>query len=249
MPRILLVIPCFKESQRLPGFLGSLCEALSRVELHVDVLVVDDGSGEEESEFLRRFVEGLRPRFPFVLPSCLLSNNRGKGGAVYAGWETASRKHDWLAFVDADGAISPAEVIRLLGGLPEESASRGLFAVRTGGGGTRVERTVLRRLTGKVFAWLVRLLFRLPVPDTQCGFKVVGREWFVTSRDKLIEERFCFDIELAHWLVASGGGIDSVPISWREAPGSHLGFRHVLQMFGSLLVLRRRLNESDSVAV
>ena len=244
MSRVLLVIPCFKESQRLPGFLGDLCEALRAANLAVDVLAVDDGSGTSEATFLAESIGRLRPVHPFLLKPLLLERNRGKGGAVYAGWDTAGDDHEWLAFVDADGAISAAEVVRGLGSVAE-TAPEAMFAVRSGEGNTEVRRTRIRRLTGWVFAILVKILFDLPVPDTQCGFKMVPRAWYFEHRAKFIEERFCFDIELAYWLVRAGVKIRVVPISWEEAPGSHLGFSHVTHMFGSLLVLRRRFSRRE----
>ncbi|MGK0188673.1 MAG: dolichyl-phosphate beta-glucosyltransferase [Verrucomicrobiales bacterium] len=246
MERVLLVIPCFKERRRLPAFLESLCPAISASGLPVDLLIVDDGSGESESQFLAEFIAQQRKRWSFVRPAHLLAQNRGKGGAVYAGWEQADEAADrWLAFADADGAISAEEIVRILSqtttaGHRDEIQSA-YFAVRTGEDGTMVERTPLRRLSGRVFALMVRILFRMPIPDTQCGFKIVPRTWFDANRSQLVEERFCFDIEMAYWLIRQGISIKSVPISWRETAGSHLGFKHVLQMFASILVLRRRL--------
>lgn len=245
MDRILLVIPCFKERLRLPAFLESLCSAIDTSGLPIDVLTVDDGSGEAEAAFLDGLINQERERWDFVRPALLLQRNRGKGGAVYAGWEQARVSDRWLAFVDADGAISPQEIIRLLsqvvthGEAHEEQCA--WFAVRTGGSGTVVDRTPVRRLTGRVFALMVRILFQMPVPDTQCGFKIVPRQWFNESRNHLVEERFCFDIEMAYWLLRNHISIRSVPISWRETAGSHLGLNHVFQMFASVLVLRRRL--------
>lgn len=244
MHRILLVIPCYRERRRLPVFFDALCSALAEARLPVDVLAVDDGSGDAEARFLERLVSGSRGQWPFVRPALLLERNRGKGGAVYAGWDTAVPGDDTLlAFVDADGAVSSTEIVRVLRRVAAcpQPAAHAWFAVRTGTGGTTVQRTLVRRLTGRVFATLVRILFRMPLPDTQCGFKVVPQGWFQASRTQLKEERFCFDIEMAYWLLHRGISIEPVPISWRETPGSHLGFKHVLQMFASLLDLRRRL--------
>jgi dolichyl-phosphate beta-glucosyltransferase len=246
MERVLLVIPCFKERRRLPGFLDTLCPAIEASGLPIDLLAVDDGSGKEESQFLNELITRQRERWAFVRPALLLERNRGKGGAVYCGWDHAQDSNRWLAFVDADGAISASEIIRVLKQVTRGTTSGGeqqsWFGVRTGAEGTKVDRTPLRKVTGRVFALMVRILFGMPVPDTQCGFKIVPRNWFRTCRKNLIEERFCFDIEMTYWLQRHGVSITSIPISWKETAGSHLGLNHVLQMFGSVLVLRRRLD-------
>jgi glycosyltransferase involved in cell wall biosynthesis len=80
----------------------------------VQILVVDDGSGPTETLATRAFIEALRPTYPLLQPLLELPNNIGKGGAVYAGWNHASPDTQWLAFVDADGSISPQEVTRLI---------------------------------------------------------------------------------------------------------------------------------------
>lgn len=80
----------------------------------VQILVVDDGSGPAESHATRAVIESLRPTYHLLQPLLELPNNIGKGGAVYAGWTRANAHTQWLAFVDADGSISPREVARLI---------------------------------------------------------------------------------------------------------------------------------------
>ena len=60
MERVLLVIPCFKERRRLPGFLDTLCPAIEASGLPIDLLAVDDGSGKEESQFLNELITRQR---------------------------------------------------------------------------------------------------------------------------------------------------------------------------------------------
>jgi glycosyltransferase involved in cell wall biosynthesis len=80
----------------------------------VQILVVDDGSEPAETHATRAIIESLRPNYPLLQPLLELPNNIGKGGAVYAGWTQANPDTQWLAFVDADGSISPQEVTRLI---------------------------------------------------------------------------------------------------------------------------------------
>ncbi len=80
----------------------------------VQILVVDDGSEPAETHATRAIIESLRPNHPLLQPLLELPNKIGKGGAVYAGWSQANPDTQWLAFVDADGSISPQEVTRLI---------------------------------------------------------------------------------------------------------------------------------------
>ncbi len=240
---ILLAIPAYRESKRLPTFLIALCEAVESSGAPVVIRVVDDGSGEEEAALVRELVSDLREKFSFLSEPVILDENRGKGGAVYAGWDGAADEHppfQWFAFVDADGAISPHEATRFLGSLAEHDPAKGecVYAVRIEAHGTKVKRTVLRKILGGIFRRLVRIILRLPCRDTQCGLKAVPASFYQKARPNLTEMRFCFDIDLTRGLLRQGAVIVETPISWSESPGSTVRFRSALQMFLSLIRLR-----------
>ena len=241
-PDILLVIPCFRERERLPRFLPRLVETLTRSKLPVKVLVVDDGSGDEHQAWLKLYVSDIGRRFPLLLPPICNPVNSGKGGAVYSGWKTAGPEFGWVSFVDADGAISPEEVVRLMRLLPQ-NPDQALWAVRTGAEQTTVRRIFKRKISGIVFRSLVKKLFQFPVPDTQCGFKVVPQDAFRKIEPTLEETAFCFDVELTFRLLEAGTQIRSVPINWDESPGTRLGAHSVWAMFCSVLRLHRRLGK------
>ena len=245
--KALLVVPAFRESRRLPAFLERLCTAIadaSALAGGVDVQVVDDGSGDREAQLVGDLVAELGPRFPFLRPPILLERNVGKGGAVYAGWDSAHDDHLRLAFVDADGAVSESEVVRVLAGIDTSAPDPGkdaLFAARVASEDVEIRRTPLRGVLGRGFRLIVRLLFRLPCRDTQCGFKTIPAQAYRQLRPHLREHRFCFDVELAWCLHDAGFRIHEQPISWSESPGSRVHLGTALQMLVSLIRLRLRL--------
>lgn len=245
-PSLLLVIPAFDEVQRLPPFLEELSDEIAASEHagNVELLVVDDGSPEAAGQAMAAQVESVRRNHQFLRPILRLAENQGKGGAVYSGWNQAHDETRWLGFVDADGAVAANEVMRLLESLFADDAASpapALFALRDVSDRSAVQRTVIRGLLGRIFALCVQTLFSLPVRDTQCGLKFVPNSAFREFRGKLVERRFCFDVELASWLVRTGVPITGVPIKWKESPGSKIRFSSAVQMIFSLLALRFRL--------
>lgn len=217
-----VVIPCFRESQRLPRFLAELCQAMDALG-GVVVQVVDDGSGATELEATTEIIEALRQRHPCLLPLLALGENLGKGGAVYAGWDLAAPDTQWLAFVDADGSVSAGEVARVLGlarSLPADSqALPALFASRVKMLGRTVDRHFKRHLLGRVFATLVSELLHIPVYDSQCGLKVMPRSAFQAIQQRLTITGFAFDVDLLAALIDHGTPVVEVPIDWHEEPG------------------------------
>ncbi len=250
-PEILLVIPAYRESERLPPFLAELCTAVEAAGVAATLRVVDDGSGAQESAIVVETCRTLAECHPFLAAPILLRRNLGKGGAVYAGWDRAGESGPppaWLAFIDADGAISASEATRFLGKLATLDPARDcLYAVRVAEPGTEVRRSPLRRVLGNLFRFLVRSAFHLPCRDTQCGLKAVPSHCYDRIREGLSERRFAFDVDLTAALVAAKARVVELPISWEESPGSSVNFRASLQMLFALvkLRLRRRPPPSD----
>lgn len=239
MPTVLLIIPCYRERDRLPGFLPGLCAAAAGIP-GLRLRVVDDGSGPAQQEWLAAYVESLRRGCPALEPAQLNPGNRGKGGAVYSGWDLPGDA-EMLAFVDADGAVPVPEILRVLASL--QNPGEAVYAVRTGEAGTVVRRAIHRKVAGQFFRRIVRRLFAFPVPDTQCGFKLVPAAAYRSIRSHLKEERFTFDVELTWHLLHAGTVIRPVPIHWTESPGSRLRAASVLSMVRSLQSLRRNLGD------
>ncbi|RBP45329.1 glycosyltransferase involved in cell wall biosynthesis [Roseimicrobium gellanilyticum] len=238
--KILLVIPCYNESGRIGPFLSELC-ALAEPLGSTSILVVEDGSSPEEQDRLRELVNATRMKYPFVREPLLLSSNLGKGGAVYAGW-LAHQSEEWLGFVDADGACSASETVRLarllIGGQTSVDA---IFASRIQMLGHRIQRHLHRHIIGRIYATIVSILLDIPVHDSQCGLKFIRRSAYARVFPTLEVKDFGFDIELMAALTDSGAIIEEMPIDWHEVRGGKLRlFRDALCMLGDVLQVRRR---------
>jgi len=219
IPRLLLVVPCYNEAERLPHFLPLLAETLEGVDCLIQV--VDDGSQQVQLAATGALVEELRTRFPTRLgPLLPLPANLGKGAAIRAGWR-AHPGSELLAFVDADGAVSPREVHRVVH-LAMAAPEKAYFASRVKMLGRNVNRSLLRHFVGRVYATAVSLRLNIAVYDSQCGLKIVPRALFA-GRDSLFEENgFAFDLELLAALLDQGFLIQEVPVDWTHVSGSKI---------------------------
>jgi dolichyl-phosphate beta-glucosyltransferase len=233
-----VVIPAFRESRRLPSFLRELTQQLGNTHYECRVLVVDDGSGSEEQAKLRELIQSLSAGH--VLPPLLLANNVGKGGAIRAGWEQAGHaKH--LVFVDADGAIGPREVCRLLDVAHRSGGRTAIFGSRVKMLGKSIERGFLRHLTGRFFASLVGAFISPQVYDSQCGIKIIPADFFRKFKHRLRENGFCFDVELLAALLDADVDLREVPIDWTDQPGSKVSvLRDTCRLVAGLFRIRRR---------
>jgi len=275
----LLVIPAYREARRLPPFLRELRSTLADFAPGVDILVVDDGSPPADWQALRSILTaelaapptaspattpGTAPASPAttvptgccrLLPPLRLEENTCKGGAILAGWRQPGPPR-WLAFVDADGAVSAREVRRVFTAIHAtetraDTPGHGTawFALRAPlrGENTRVRRTPLRILSAAAFTGVARLLLGVRIGDSQCGFKVVAASDFLRIENGLRPHGFCFDLALLLALRRSGVVVHEVPVAWDEQPHGHLSLRrHCWGILRALLALRREQRSTSS---
>ena len=245
LPKFLLVTPVWNDSVRLEHFGVELAKALAVSGLNITWVIADDGSDTEEVEQLER----LKEKFSQIYSDVLLHfhpERSFKGGAIYQSWQQFPDA-DYYAFVDADGAVSADELMRLLNcACSSKNLDMSFVAVRQFSGPLAVDRSLIRKATFHLFRTLVRGIVGLKSMDTQCGAKVISGRSYRAVSARLVEDGFVFDVELLATLQHGAWPITELPIMWQEIPGSKLRlWRDLWFMTRGLMRIRRRLNTSD----
>jgi glycosyltransferase involved in cell wall biosynthesis len=227
-----IVIPAYNEEERIAPTLTDYCETFAD---RATIVVVANGCRDATSDV----VKNLQKRF-VNLTLIDIPNAIGKGGAVRVGLATGNEP--FVGFVDADGSTSAGEFSRLfaaLAGSPVDSVigSRWLPDSRV-----EPRQGFLRRLASRGFNTIVRMLFALPLRDTQCGAKLFRREALRTVLGSLEVADFAFDIEVLWLLRRSGYTIAEIATVWADrAAGTKINLmRSSWAMFVSVLRLRVR---------
>jgi dolichyl-phosphate beta-glucosyltransferase len=249
MQRAHIVIPAYKEATRLPALLADIKAYLRSPlpadnDLDVRFCIVDDGSPAEELAATERALYASNVGSGVTLLS--LRPNRGKGGAIRAGFERALHEgFDYQGFIDADSSVTISELHRVL----VYVATAGRDLQLAGAIGSRVKmlgRSVLRdpvrHCSGRVFATFVALYFHCGVYDTQCGLKVFDARVLPRYLDAPIDSRWVWDTELLLAMLHGGERIHEIPIDWKETGHSKVSLlRDPLTMVRSLVKFKRRL--------
>lgn len=211
-PELSLVIPAFNEEARLGGTLHRIGAWLDSRALPAEILVVDDGSVDGTVAVAGAALAGRAGR---VLSG---EGNRGKGYAVRRGVLQARGR--LVLITDADLSTPIEEYDKLAAACRQRGAqvaigSRGLDASRV-----EVRQNPLRQLMGKTFNRIMRGMTGLPFQDTQCGFKLLDRAATRPVVERLVVDRFAFDVELLFLCVRAGLRVEEIPVVWRNAAGS-----------------------------
>jgi glycosyltransferase involved in cell wall biosynthesis len=208
--RLDIVVPAHDEEHRI----GRTLEAYRTACAHPDVrfLVALDHCRDGTADIVRAHA-AADPRVELYEYPKL-----GKGGVLM---ETFRRcDGDLVAFVDADCATPPEELLRLA---EVAQHADGAIASRRHPASLLPRRRALsRRMTSAGFAGLVHVLFRLPYADTQCGAKVLRREVLAAALPLLSSRDFVFDVDLLLVAGALGARIVEVPTVWVDQDGSRV---------------------------
>ena len=235
-PQISIVIPAYNECARIETALGRVLSCIDERGWDAEVLVVDDGSKDETSAIVERWMK-LHPRLHLVRNP----GNRGKGYSVRNGLLQAAG--DIVMFTDADLSAPIEEAERLFAALGAGAdvaiGSRWLDKERQ----TR-HQPVYRRFFGRCFNGVTRLVMGLPYEDTQCGFKAFKRPAAqVIFRLQRIE-RWGFDPEILFIARKLGYTVREVAVTWGHDERSRISYlKDGMKMLEEMALIR-----SNSVA-
>jgi glycosyltransferase involved in cell wall biosynthesis len=193
--RRLAFLPCHNEEPNLVRVVDNFRCQLERFACAWEIIIVDDGSRDRTGEIADELAAS-DPRIKVVHHRV----NRGYGGAVISGIKAASLP--WVLLCDGDGQFDAGELARLVPMAPN-------YDVVVGRRVQRADR-LMRRLNGKAWTALVRLLFGIKITDVDCGFKLFNRDF---TRDLELSARGAMiSTELMVKVAARGARICEVEV-------------------------------------
>jgi glycosyltransferase involved in cell wall biosynthesis len=148
-----IVIPAFNEA----GSIGPLVTALRAAASWREILVVDDGSGDQTQA--RASAAGAHViRHPY---------NKGNGAAVKTGIRSASGT--FVLILDGDGQHRPSDAERLVSLLDT-------YDLVVGARSTRTQSSFARRVGNALLNAVASYLTQQHIPDLTSGFRAARRE-------------------------------------------------------------------------
>jgi glycosyltransferase involved in cell wall biosynthesis len=226
-----VIIPAYNEQSRLPETLKKLLRYFGGGAWQfLEIVIVDDGSTDGTVAVAQDFAA----KAPAIR---ILRNpgNCGKGYSIRHGMLEA--RGEWALFTDADLSAPIEELDKLWSaadaGTPVVIGSRALNRSLV-----EVHQSIFRESAGKFFNLVMRIVLRLPLADTQCGFKLFAAEAArkIFTRQRL--NRFGFDAEVLFIARKLGYQIAEVPVRWRNVEGSKVSLWTGLQPFLDLVTIR-----------
>lgn len=207
--QLTVLLPAYNEAERMRA---NLLETLATLDAApaesaaqpFELILVDDGSSDGTADIARGVADfDARVRVVSYAP------NAGKGAALRRGFEAA--RGSLIAFLDADLDLHP----RLLLTLMETMRATGADAVigSKWHPQSQMDYPLLRKVYSGAFYALTRLLFGLPVRDTQTGSKLFKRSVLEQAFPRMQVRHYAFDLELLVLAHVSGARITEAPVT------------------------------------
>lgn len=211
-PYLSIVVPAYNEEERLGRSLPLIDAYLRERAFDAEILVVDDGSRDATAKVAESFLHGRRGR--------LLRNreNRGKGYSVRKG--TLQSEGRFVLITDADLSSPIEEHEKLAAAIRDHDLDVAIGSRALPESQIEIHQAWWREFMGRTFNKLMQGITGLPFHDTQCGFKLVDRERTRPIFEKLLVDRFAYDVELLFLCVRFGLAVREVPVVWRNDPAS-----------------------------
>jgi dolichyl-phosphate beta-glucosyltransferase len=225
-------VPAYNEESGIAGTVVALRDWLEERGQDYELIVVDNASTDATAARLEPLTEDARIR--------LLRNdrNRGKGHSVRRGMLEA--RGELRLHCDADCAVCLPSLPKMLDLIGDADV---VVGSRLAEGASVARRQPLRRrIAGRGFQQLCRLVLREPTTDLFCGFKLWRAEAAEDAYSRIRLDGWTFDAEVVAMARALGYRLRETGIVWTDRDGSRVQMgRVVVPVVRELLAARRNV--------
>ncbi len=182
-----VIVPAYKQASTIYKDLENIDKILSEGLVGFDHEIICVVDGNLDSTF-KEAKQVKSPRVSVVG----YEQNKGKGYAVRFGMVRA--KGELVSFLDAGMDISPASIMMLMSHMQWYNADIIVGSKRHPV--SRVNYPPLRHLLSIGYHLGVKILFGLPLRDTQSGIKIFKRQVLEKVLPRLLVKKYAMDIEM-----------------------------------------------------
>jgi glycosyltransferase involved in cell wall biosynthesis len=195
-PGISVFFPAFNDEDSIGKLIREAMAVLPQITRDYEIIVVNDGSGDGTAVAL----DDLTRAYPQVRVFHH-RKNQGYGGALRTGFKQATK--DLVFYTDGDGQYDVRELKSLVALMTDD-----VDVVN----GYKIKRSDSRRriVLGAIYQFMARWMFRLPIRDVDCDFRLMRRE--AIQSIKLTSTSGVVCTEMIYKLHAAGYNFTETPV-------------------------------------
>ncbi len=230
--KITVIMPAYNESDVIVRNVNETIRTFDNFRVNYEIIIIDDGSTDETWNKIRE----LESKFSSVKATRNMKNY-GKGRALKKGFRFA--KGDYVVFLDSDIDLHPAQLETFFDIMEFDDADIVIGSKRHPN--SKLIYPLHRRIISSIYFFFIKLLFGMPIKDTQTGLKLFKYKVLKDVFPKVVIKSFAFDLEILAYAYRLGYKIAEAPVfidSKREF--NRIGLRDMFNTgFDTLLVFYR----------
>jgi glycosyltransferase involved in cell wall biosynthesis len=196
---ISIIIPCYNEENIIKDSIQRIYNYFENKNYVFELVVINNASTDNTLELLNEISNTRQVNI-------LNENKKGKGNAIKLG--LLNTKYDKVLILDADLSTDITELKIDWLDLKNTLLIGSRFL------GEEIASPKIRRVSGFVLNYIIRLLFDIKYRDTQCGFKFLAYEDIGSLANKLSIEGFMYDLDLITLCKKMDLDVKEIPIRY-----------------------------------
>ncbi|MCP4649271.1 MAG: glycosyltransferase [PVC group bacterium] len=203
--KISVIIPAFNEVCHIKENIEETIRTFDDFKCYYEIIVVDDGSKDGTYPKIKELAGKFNNGEVLVKRNF---ENFGKGRALKKGVRSANG--EYIIFLDADMDLHPGQIATFFDIM--ELTEADIVIGSKMHPNSQLEYPWYRKLMSTVYYRVVKMMFGLPVRDTQTGLKLFKAEVLQEVMPKIVIKKFAFDMEILALACRSGYKIEEAPI-------------------------------------
>jgi glycosyltransferase involved in cell wall biosynthesis len=231
--KISVIMPAYNEEAHIYENVVETRKVFEESGVPYEIIVSNDGSKDKTFENAQKAERDFPNVFAVNNPI-----NLGKGQALREGYTKVTG--DYVVFLDSDLDLHPNQIHLLFDIMQKENTDIVIGSKRHPQ--SKVLYPTDRKIISNGYFFLIKIMFGLPIKDTQTGLKLYKREVLDRVFPRILVKRFAFDLEMLAVAHHFGYKISEAPVvvthRWKFG---RIGFRPILETWWDTMAVFYRM--------
>lgn len=234
---VTIIIPCYNEGPTFEKSVNKILSQLKQLKKSWEVIFVEDKSTDDTKETVKKILKQI-PNSKAIYHI----KNLGRGKSVSDG--ILASTGEICGYLDVDLEVSadyiPLFVKEIKGGIDLVVGKR----FYEGG-----FKNLTRFVSSKAYALAVKSILRLPIDDTEAGYKFFRRSKILPLLPKIRSQHWFWDTEICVLSHLAGLKIEQIPVLFKRIPDKKSTVRLVpdtIDYINNLIRLKLKLKNQNA---
>jgi len=202
-----IILPAYNEADKIESSIQKLIQVLKSKKINFEIIIAEDGSTDGTD----RIAERLAKEKKFI--KHLHSDKRLGRGLALKNCEKIV-EGNYPTYMDVD--LAPRFGERLSDVLKNFEQGFDIVIGSRYHELSKTERSFGRKVASKIYNFLQKVLFGIPIEDLQCGFKSFRKNIFIDMNKEVEANGWFWDTEILIRSFLKGYKIKEIPVEWKE---------------------------------